>query len=88
MPVRLLDSTRAAPSPAQELDIEQDEEGESRLLDASLAPTDSKPPTDEPPTNVTAQSDSRTPLDGTTHKAAGGQLQHQLKCHQRRSESC
>ena len=59
--MQLLDSARAAHSSTQELEIEQDEEGESGLLDASLAPKDSEPPTDEPPTNITAPSDGTTP---------------------------
>ena len=68
-PVQLLDSTNAAPSPTPALRTEQEEEeeGEIELLDASLAPTDSEPPTDGrtatdsgPPMDMRVSSDGRT----------------------------
>ena len=69
-PVQLLDSASAAPSPTPALRTEQEEEeeGEIGLLDASLAPTDSEPPTDGrtatdggPPMDMRVSSDGRTP---------------------------
>lgn len=73
-PVQLVDSARAAPSPTPALvEHDEEEEGESGLLDASLVPTDREPPTDGrtvtdggPPTDITAPSDGTTPSDSRT----------------------